>query len=229
MEKVKYSHNPNYKIGTCLECGEEMVYNVPRLGANGGFIHKETKGLGCKIKLGGIKFPKKLIPSGGNDCVMTPKDLAKKVVGHFSHIFMGGDKFLEPCRGTGSFVSAIENYGYLFELGGCIDWCELTDGVDFLEKDFGDKKYDHIITNPPFSKFRSFLKKSMNLADNIVFLCTINHIFGLRARLRDIKGAGFFIRECLLCDTPKSWPSSGFQVGAVYLSKHAGDCKISYL
>ena len=176
-----------------------------------------------ELKLGGIKFPKKLIPKGGNDCVMTPPDLAEKIVEYFKPV----TSFLEPCKGEGSFVNAAEKRAKR-GLITYIDWCEITQGCDFLQY-IPPQKYEWIITNPPFSKFRAFLKKSMKVADNVVFLCTINHIFGLKARLRDIKDAGFYIREVLLCDTPESWPSSGFQVGAILLTKHKGDCKISYL
>lgn len=180
-----------------------------------------------EIKLDKIKSPQRLIPKGGNDCVMTPPQLAQDVVNYFqtNYQIFCDDSMIEPCRGTGSFFNAMKE----IVAPQNVDWCELSEGIDFLAKDFGDKRYDWIITNPPFSKFRAFLKKSMEVADNVVFLCTINHIFGLRARLRDIKEAGFYIREALLCETPESWPSSGFAVGAVYLSRERGDCKISHL
>lgn len=38
----RFSHNPAHPVGTCESCGEEMIFNVPRLGSNGGFIHKRT-------------------------------------------------------------------------------------------------------------------------------------------------------------------------------------------
>lgn len=174
-----------------------------------------------QTKLDGIKSPKQLIPKGGNDCVMTPPDLARKIVGYFRPT----GYILEPCMGDGAFYDHLKPFAF----EGKVDWCELSKGRDFLLTDFGDKRYTYIVTNPPFSKFRAFLKRSMELSDHVIFLCTINHIFGLRARLRDIKEAGFYIRDCLLCDTPESWPPSGFQVGAVHLSKQAGDCKFSYL
>jgi hypothetical protein len=42
-----YPHNPSHPIGTCTKCGGEMVYNVPRMGPNGGFVHKATGRLVC--------------------------------------------------------------------------------------------------------------------------------------------------------------------------------------
>ena len=47
LPKTKYEYNPAHPIGTCGDCGGEMIYNVPRLGINGGFIHKETGQLLC--------------------------------------------------------------------------------------------------------------------------------------------------------------------------------------
>lgn len=49
-------------------------------------------------------------------------------------------------------------------------------------------------------------------------LFTINHLW-TRARLRDIKAAGFAIREIVTFDTPKNFPPMGFQLGAVCLSR----------
>jgi hypothetical protein len=42
-----YPHNPDHKIGTCSKCGNEMVYNVPRLGPDGGFVHKANGKFEC--------------------------------------------------------------------------------------------------------------------------------------------------------------------------------------
>lgn len=42
-----FGWNPAHAVGTCSRCGEEMTWNVPRLGPDGGFIHKETGKLQC--------------------------------------------------------------------------------------------------------------------------------------------------------------------------------------
>ena len=62
-----------------------------------------------------------LLPSGGNDDVQTPPELAKAIVAHF----MPCGRILEPSRGTGAFVKAIP---------GC-DWCDLRAGKDFLARE----------------------------------------------------------------------------------------------
>lgn len=49
-------------------------------------------------------------------------------------------------------------------------------------------------------------------------LFTINHLW-TRARLGDVKAAGFGLKELVLVDTPKNFPPSGFQLGAVHLHR----------
>ena len=155
-----------------------------------------------------------LIPKGGNDVVMTPRPLARKIVEHFSP----SGSILEPCKGDGAFTDALMGYGGVFS-------CEITEGLDFF--DF-DSRVDWIVTNPPWSKFRQFLIHSMSLADDIVFLVTINHFF-TKARMRDIYEADFRFVEVLLVDTPPSpWPQSGFQLGAVHIKRNwRGQMKFS--
>jgi hypothetical protein len=144
-----------------------------------------------------------LIPKGGNDKVYTPVDLAGDIVSHFHP----QGRILEPCRGSGAFT--------LF-MPGC-DWCEIDNGIDFMEFDEGH--YDWIITNPPWSKFREFLVRSMQMADNIVFLAPVN-AFWLKARIRDIEAFNFlFVEICMVDTPPKPWPQSGFQLAATHIKR----------
>src|ERR1035437_7679679 len=46
--KKQYGYNPAHIIATCGDCGAEMVYNVPRMGPGGGFVHKATGKLQCE-------------------------------------------------------------------------------------------------------------------------------------------------------------------------------------
>lgn len=142
----------------------------------------------------------RLIPvknSPDKDIVMTPKELAQEILDHFKP----SGSVLDPCCGNGAFT---------------IDkWCEISKGKNFFD---WNEKVDWIITNPPWSKFKEFLEHGMKIADNIVYLVTINH-FLTKARLRLIKEHGFGIKEFFLVDTPKSWPQSGFQVAAGHIQK----------
>lgn len=165
-----------------------------------------------------------------NDEVQTPRELARRLVEHFQP----QGRILEPCRGEGAF----------FDLLPGADWCEINEGRDFLaaradaptpgELPLGEPAprlahvhYDWIITNPPWSKIRPFLQKSMSLADHVVFLLTINHMW-TKARVRDVDEAGFGLKEIVLVDMPPSFPQSGFQLGAVYVARGwTGDIRLS--
>ncbi len=187
------------------------------------------------IKLGGIKFPKKSRPlsppknSPDKDIWMTPPDLALDIVRYFQSqdLMCESFDFIEPCRGTGSFFNAMKKVFRGDSI--TIDWCELSEGVNFLEKNFYGQKYDWLISNFPFSKYADFLQKSMAIADNVITYGTVCHVLSLKKRLRLIKEAGFFIREILYTDTPKEWRTGGFACGAIYLNKQPGLCKISHL
>lgn len=147
---------------------------------------------------------RKLIPIGSktDHCVQTPRDVCKLIVEHFKPT----GSILEPCKGNGNFLEFMPD----------ADWCEIKEDRDFFDC---EKKYDYIITNPPFDLMRKFIIKSMEVSDNIIFLTTINHLW-LKARLRDIKEHKFGIKEILLLDTPNTFPSSGFQVGCFHLQKN---------
>lgn len=138
-----------------------------------------------------------------NDDIMTPEYLAKAIVDYFKP----KGKILEPCKGTGNFLRYLQN----------ADYCELKEKKDFL---LVKKHYDWIVTNPPWSKMRIFLKKAMEVADNIVFLVTINHLW-TKARLRDMKEMHFGIKEILMIpEKTKDFPQTGFRCAAIYLQKN---------
>lgn len=149
----------------------------------------------------------------GNDLVMTPEYVAEALINYFKP----AGKILEPCKGTGNFLKFLPK-GTL--------WCEITEGKDFF--DF-DEKVDWIITNPPWSQIRMFLLHSMELADNICMLFTLNHLF-TKARIKAINENGFGIKEIIMLDTPKEFPHSGFQLGMICLErKYRGPVYYRYL
>ena len=136
-----------------------------------------------------------------NDDVQTPPDLAERIVRHFRP----KGTVLEPCSGRGNFLRFLRR--------ACS--CEIKNGTDFFQ---WRKRVDWIITNPPWSQIRAFLQHSMETADNIVFLMTVNHVW-TKARIRDIYGRGFALKEICLVEMPESFPQSGFQLGAVHIAR----------
>lgn len=148
------------------------------------------------------------------DIVMTPEWLAKEIIEHFSPSGI----ILDPCRGEGAFY---DNFNTETK-----EWCELGEGVDFLDY---NKKVDWIITNPPWSKMQQFLAHGMKVSDNIVYLTTINH-YTTKRRIRDMRESNFAIKEIYCVPTPKNpWPQLGFQLGAIHTQRgYGGDIKMSY-
>lgn len=137
-----------------------------------------------------------------DDVVQTPPELARQLVDHFAP----SGRILEPCRGEGNFYRALP--------AGTL-WCEIKEGRDFFA--WGET-VDWIITNPPWRQIRPFLGHAMRVADNVVFLMTVNHLW-TKARLRDVRQAGFGIRQIVLVDMPPNFPQSGFQLGAIHLAR----------
>ena len=147
-----------------------------------------------------------------NDDIQTPLDLAQHLVAHFQP----GGRILEPCCGDGNI---------LCHLPADADWCEIKHSRNFFS---WHESVDWIITNPPWSQIRCFLAHGFQIADNIVFLMTVNHAW-TKARLRDMRNAGFGLREIHLVSTPHSFPQSGFQLGAVHYQRgHFGPLNLTY-
>lgn len=139
-----------------------------------------------------------------NDAVMTPDPLARLIV----DCLRPHGRILEPCAGDGAFVRALRGYGTVLT-------CEATVGQDFS---WWTAPVDWIITNPPWSKFRSFLTHALEVADHIVFLATINH-WWTRRRVDEVVSRGYGYRDLLLLAWPPEFPASGFQLGAMHLEK----------
>ena len=76
---------------------------------------------------------------------------------------------------------------------------------------------------------QQFLKHGMEIADNIVYLTTINH-YTTKRRIRDMREYNFSVAEVYCVHTPsKPWPQLGFQLAAVHTQRdYEGDVKLSY-
>ena len=113
---------------------------------------------------------------------------------------------LEPYYGKGAFARAMP---------GC-DWLDIAKGQDFLK---AEGRWDWIVTNPPYSEFRSFLRKAMGVADNVVFLSLVNAWF-VKARQDDIRSAGFGMVEIYEVPNPEPpFPQFGMVLAAAWLRR----------
>jgi hypothetical protein len=164
-----------------------------------------------------------LTQAGGNNRIYTPPPLARAIVRHFNPAGSACD----PCMGKRAFINALDATECTEVVG-----FEIDHGTDFLAYSHPDpSRFQWIITNPPWGKpfFRQFLVKSMEVADNVVFLCCTNALF-YNGRYNDIEKAGFGIKEiAMVYPVPSApWPSSGFRLSANHLQRGwTGDTKFS--
>jgi hypothetical protein len=157
------------------------------------------------------------IPPNGDDRVMTPSTLAEQVAAAFKP----KSTILDPCAGDGSFARALKKYGR-------VRTCEIDKGKDFF--DWKTRVTWVGPTNPPWSKFRSFLNHAMTLAPNVVFVSPVVH-WWTRRRVADVRKAGFGYRRLVLMDqAPEGWPPTGFQLGAMHIRRgYTGRLKLERL
>ena len=87
-------------------------------------------------------------------------------------------RILEPCCGDGAFLR---------HLPPDTAWCEIDKGVDFFNY-YGT--VDWIISNPPYSKFRPFLKHAFEISINVCFLIPARNLFSGYGTVREAKNFG---------------------------------------
>lgn len=147
-----------------------------------------------------------------NDVVMTLPQSAQQIMNHYNP----QGTILEPCRGTGIFYNLMDPNKR--------DWCEISEGVDFFDY---SKKVDWIITNPPFSIFDDFLKKSFEVADNVVFFCPLNKVFKSMKIDRMIQQYGGIAEVIHMGGGGRHGFPFGFATGCIYY-KRGYDGPINY-
>lgn len=85
--------------------------------------------------------------------------------------------FLEPCIGDGAISSVVsahatKTYGRYSMMK--MHWCEIAQGRDFLTHDWSGKRFDIILTNPPFTWAKEFIEKSLSLANCVIMLLPLS-------------------------------------------------------
>jgi hypothetical protein len=70
------------------------------------------------------------------------------------------------------------------------------------------------------------LAHSLQLADRVAFIATVNH-WWTKHRRALVRRAGFGIATIIEFDTPREWQATGFQLGMVLLVRgHDGPCTL---
>src|SRR3990167_1482815 len=100
-----------------------------------------------------------------HDAYQTPFSAIRPML---NYVYMDGVfRFLEPCRGSGNIYDMVELPAKQKV------WCEISGGRDYLKTRFR-KRFDLIMTNPPYSQWREFLEKSLTEADTVIYLLRLN-------------------------------------------------------
>lgn len=89
-------------------------------------------------------------------------------------------RILEPACGAGAITAILKEASY--EDVTAYDKEELFGGKDFLDE---TRKFDAIITNPPFSLAKEFILKACEVAPRFAFLLPLNYLHG-KERLDEI-------------------------------------------
>jgi len=148
--------------------------------------------------------PNKTEKQNQTDMVMTPIKTAKLIVDYFKPI----GSILEPAKGTGNFYKLFNQPK---------DWCEITKGRDFFNQ---SKKFDWIITNPPYSIYDKFLLKCFEIADNIVLLIPLAKVFKSRKIDNEIVKYGGIKEILMIGSGSNAGFNFGFPIGAVYFKRN---------
>jgi len=150
----------------------------------------------------------RLLPETGHltvepdDVVLTPENIAEDIVRHFNP----SGRVLDPCRGEGAFSD---------QMPGC-EWCEIREGRDFFE---WNEPVDWIVSNPPYSIFSPFLRHSMKVAENIIYLIPIIRIYVSDRLMKDIWTWGGVPEIYVIGGGGEIGFPVGFCIGAVHLQK----------
>ena len=133
-----------------------------------------------------------------NDLFYTPAELAIELIAKVP--IEEGDVLLDPFAGAGVWF---DNYPAGFEKS----WAEITRGVDFWSI---EKRYDWLITNPPFSNLTKIFEKSCSLSiKGFAYLLPLNALS--YSRLEALQTMGFKITSLSIFKNPKKW-GIGFQM-----------------
>jgi hypothetical protein len=158
-----------------------------------------------------------------NDMINTPVEVAKDIVMHFARNYPVKGTVLDPFAGGRAFLGLFATY---LDGNACVfEWAEISMGRDFFAR---DTRADWIISNPPYSKFTAVLERSLEIADNIVYLIPVNKITSSEGRVRRIFEWGG-IPEIRIYRAKTCGFRFGFALGAVYLKRgYRGDTKWSF-
>lgn len=141
--------------------------------------------------------------SGFGDVVYTPGWVVDDMLTHF----VPTGVVLDPCRGKGAFHDRLPEGS---------PWCEITDGRDFFD---WHEPVDWIIGNPPFSQSSAWFRHSFDLAEHVLYVLPLRHMFSAYGRLTDLLAWGGAQEIRLYGGGARVGFPMGNVVGAVHMTR----------
>mgnify|MGYP006114888393 FL=1 len=145
-----------------------------------------------------------------NDIFITPDTLIEEHYSIIKPYLRDDDLILDPCSHT-----TMKYYNKFKDNNYAVDWCEITEGRDFLEY---SKHADCICGNPPYSIINDFLDKIIDLNPRVVSLL-IGFLNCTTLRLEKMKKAGYTVVKFNLTKVHKWF---GFSLLIVWIKDYDG-------
>lgn len=114
-----------------------------------------------------------------SDKVYTPPELALDMVSFFKP----SGVCLDPCKGSGTFLN-------LLPAGS--DWCEIEEARDFYAY---TNQVDWIVSNPPYTHYSAWMRHSMKVSKNIVYLIPAYKLYTSARFLSDMLEWGGIVHQ----------------------------------
>lgn len=102
------------------------------------------------------------------DEIYTPSN----AIDYIKPFLIPGSTIFEPCYGTGNLVKHFSSMG--FKIIG-------NENIDYFNNDIKTSDYDYLITNPPYSNKRKFIKHAIDLNVPFAFLVPLTTLGGKEA------------------------------------------------
>jgi len=168
-----------------------------------------------------------------NDYYATPKKDTRKFLKEYFNI-SNYKNILEPACGEGHMSEVLKEFNVNITSYDLINRNYQDKIVDFLKDEITDD-FDLIITNPPFKYAMDFIKKGLDISDNVVILAKIQlleginrsnefkklplkYIYGSSSRINCFKG-GLELNP----NTNKPWNSAMFLAWYVFDKNYKGE------
>lgn len=147
------------------------------------------------------------------DRVFTPDWAASDLVNFFSP----SGRILEPCCGDGAILAHLPDSA---------EWCEIDKGRDFfLWRD----PVDWVISNPPYSKLRPFLRHAFAIGKNVAFLVPARNVFSGYGTVREARYYGKMKNIRWYGTGGRLGFPMGNAIAAIHWERgHSGDCRESF-